>query len=130
MIEIFGGHLWNLFLAIRDFARHKDDYDPARSYDRCWSMHLSHCLHKFKSDDEKLQRMVSYLRLLAEEGFAPVHGDASTDEVCAFLAQEHVVEVVTRDSLVPGVPQSAWPGKRCVGSFLGLFTSLNSSIYL
>ncbi len=99
LINLYGGHLYDIYLALIRLRRLKEDFFP---FIANLSADIAMCF------EEKIEQnvLVNTLKLLAEVGFVPLK--KRNDPVAEVLSKNNVAGVVMQTSLNVGLPKSAW----------------------
>jgi len=103
LINLYGGHLYDIYLALIRLRESKEDFIPFMAIR---SSRIAMC---FKEIIEQ-NVLVDTLKVLAETGFAPL--EDRNDPVAEVLSKHNVAGVVMQASLNVGLPKSVW-GDEC-----------------
>ena len=101
IINLYGGHIWDIYQALLRLRKLKSRFFP---FDANLSANIAKC---FKENIDKTI-LISTLTLLAENGFFPLN-DRKSPEAEA-LSRHNVAGVVMQSSLNVGLPESVWDG--------------------
>lgn len=99
IIDLYGGHIWDVYQALMRLRERKEDFVL---FDGNLSANIANC---FKSKIEK-DEMIRTLRILAETGFVPLK--ERDDPVAEVMSLHNVGGVVTEIALNIGLPTSVW----------------------
>lgn len=99
LVDLYGGHLYDIYLALIRLREMKEDFFP---FDADLSANIAMC---FKEKIEK-SILVDALKLLAETGFVPLK--ERDDPVAEVLSKNNVAGVVKASSLNVGLPKHVW----------------------
>ncbi len=106
LVNLYGGHLYDIYLALIRLRKLKTRFTP---FIANHSAGIAKC---FKENvDKKL--LVDTLKLLAEAGFAPLKDQ--DDPIAEVLSKHNVAGVVMQTSLNVGLPDRVWDGENEYG---------------
>ena len=114
LISRYGGHIYDMVRSLDYLSGKEEDENEALMplWDGRGSGFVHRCLQWKGQCPEDRERMHTCLRLLAENGFAPL--DRYDDPVAEVISQNNVGGVVLDGSLVMDLPREVW--KRPDGS--------------
>jgi len=101
VINLYGGHIWDIYQALLRLRKLKQDFFP---FDAIVSANIAKC---FKENIDKTV-LISILKLLAETGFFPLNDRESLEAEA--ISRHNVAGVVMQSSLNVGLPNSVWDG--------------------
>ncbi len=99
LVSLYGGHLYDIYLALIGLRKSKTRFTPIIANR---SAGITKC---FKENVDK-KRLVDTLKMLAETGFAPLTD--RDDPIAEVLSKHNVAGVVMQTSLNVGLPDSVW----------------------
>jgi hypothetical protein len=99
LVNLYGGHLYDIYLALIRLRKLKTRFFP---FDADRSANIALCFEE--KIEEKL--LVDTLKLLAETGFVPLR--KRNDPVAELLSKNNVAGVVKKSSLNVGLSESVW----------------------
>jgi hypothetical protein len=99
IIDLYGGHIWDVYQALLSLRMEKEDFVL---FDGDLSANIANC---FKSKIEK-EEMIRALRLLAQNGFVPLK--ERDDPIAEVLSLQNVGGVVKEIALNIGLPKTVW----------------------
>lgn len=100
LIDLYGGHIYDISIHLNELNEHKGAYIPGsqRQFDD-----VLNCL-KFGGDKKRLRELLAQI---AENGFAPTND--KTDPVAEFISKHNVGGLVQRrHATVIGFPDDVW----------------------
>jgi hypothetical protein len=96
LINLYGGHIYDISLHLNELNQHKDTYIPGS---RGQIKDVLSCL-KFNGDKKRMRELLAQI---AENGFAPLSDE--TDPVVEFISEKNVGGLVQRQhATVIGLP--------------------------
>ena len=109
LIDHYGGHVWDVYLALKRLLRDKQRF---KALDSSLSDSVIQCLN-WKGDREgDPERMRETLRLLAVTGFCPIK--TITDPIARVISANNVGGVVKEFStIIVGLSQDVWESTEC-----------------
>ena len=99
LISLYGGNIWNIYLALMRLREMKEDF---YTFDAYLSSAIAKC---FKNHVDK-GLLVCTLKVLSETGFSPLT-DAN-DPLAEVISRNNVGGVVKKSSLNVGLPKNVW----------------------
>jgi hypothetical protein len=106
LIDLYGGHIYDISTHLNELNKHKGTYIPGsqRQFDD-----VLNCL-KLNGDKKRMRELLAQI---AENGFAPIND--KTDPVAEFISRHNVGGLVQRrQATVIGFPDDVW-GEHKIG---------------
>lgn len=102
LINLYGGHIWDIKQALMKLREKKARFYP---FEATLTANIAKCF-KEKSVVFEKELLVNALKLLSEKGFFPL--EEIDEPVAEVLSKHNVAGVVIQASLNVGLPDSVW----------------------
>lgn len=108
LIDLYGGHVWDVYQALQRLLRDKKNFWALESH---LSSKVIKCLNWKGNQDGDREKMVDALRQLAVKGFCPIQD--IDDPIANVISANNVGGVVMKSSVIIGLPRDVWEDTNC-----------------
>lgn len=103
LIDLYGGHIWDIYEALMRLRERKEDF---YLFNAGLTSNIDDCFDDCLDDEITTRHLIEYLKQLSEKGFAPIM--KRNEPVAEILSKHDVAGVVMKTSLIIGLPSSVW----------------------